>query len=145
MILLLESHPNARGHLEGVLAQYLPVYAPNLAQASSLGDVIADVLRDGRCSLVVLGDEIPGTSSSALIRLLRAYIPTLPAIVMTRHGATVPPLEGVIAVPYEEFVIQLGLVVDSLLEEERETRSELGSSRSPTLTHSPTLTRLNAS
>ena len=145
MILLLESHPHARGRLERNLAQHLQVYAPDLAQITSLGDLIADVLRDGRCRLLVLGDEIPGSSPMALIRLLRIYTPALPAIVMTRRGGAGPALERLRSVPYEDFALQLGPTVDSLLEEEREMRVALGLSHAPTLPHSPALIRLNAS
>lgn len=79
-----------------------------------------------------------------MIRLLRAYLPGLPVVAMVRRGETLAPIARVITVAYQEFTAELGPTVELLLEVESEERSAKGIRRSPTLTHSPALSRLGA-
>ena len=144
MILLLESHPRARHLLQRELADYGEVCAPNLDGATPLGELMAEVLREGRCRLLVLGDEVPGASTSALIRLLRAYLPNLPVVVMRREGESFPPIERVIAVPYTDFEDQLVPTVFHLLREHTEDALGAPPFQAKTLAHSRILARLTA-
>lgn len=144
MILLLESHPRARHLLQRELADYGEVCAPDLGGATPLGELMAEVLRDGRCRLLVLGDEVPGASTTSLIRLLRAYLPTLPVVVMRREGESFPPIERVIAIPYTAFEEDLVPTVYYLLQEHEEDSLAGPRLQAKTLPHSRILARLTA-
>jgi len=144
MILLLESHSRARQLLQRELADCGEVRAPTLDGATPLGDLIAEVLHEGHCRLLVLGDEVPGASAASLIRLLRAYLPNLPVVVMRRGGESFPPMERVIAVPYTAFEADLVPTVDFLLQEHAEDSLVGPRLQAKTLPHSRILSRLTA-
>lgn len=144
MILLLESHARARDLLSSELADYGEVCAPPLDGATSLGDLISGVLSEGRCKLLVLGDQVPGASPASLIRLLRAYLPQLPVVVMRRDGEMFPPIPRVVAVPYTEFESQLVPTVYFLLQEQSEESEHARGRPAKTLPFSPILARLTA-
>jgi len=117
VILLLEPHPRARALLERELSRLFAVQAPDLS-ATSPGDAIACALETGTCRLVVLAGDIPGTTPASLVRVLRAYAPDVPAVVMTRQSTAFPPLDGVVTVSYPELGTLLTPTVESLLADE---------------------------
>lgn len=144
MIFLLESHPRARHLLEEELADYGEVFAPDLSAGRPLADLIAEVLRDGSCRLLVLGDAVPGASTWALIRLLRAYLPQLPVVVMRRgEQEPAPAIARVVSVPYLEYEDQLVPAVYFLLQECEDPEAE-PLVPAKTLEHSPSLARLTS-
>lgn len=114
MILLLEPHPRARVLLERELSRQASVQAPDLAHTTP-GEAIARSLEEGGCELVVLAGDLPGTTPASLVRVLRAYAPDVPAVVMTRHATAFPPLDGVVTVSYPELGTLLTPTVSGLL------------------------------
>lgn len=117
MILLLEPHPRARVLLKRELSRQLPVHAPDLSTTKP-GDVISSVLKEGGCRLIVVAGDLPGTTPASMVRVLRAYAPTIPVVVMTRKDTNFPPLDGVMAVSYPELATLLSPTVECLLADE---------------------------
>lgn len=124
MILLLEPHPRARALLERELSRQLTVQAPDLS-ATSPGDAIARALETETCRLVVIAGDLPGTTPASMVRVLRAYAPDIPAVVMTRHATAFPPLDGVVTVSYAELGTLLTPTVESLLADESAEQAAL--------------------
>jgi CheY-like chemotaxis protein len=145
MILLLEPQPADRVRVRHELSGYGEVCAPELETVSLLGDLLARILHEGQCRLLVLGAGLPGDSTPALIRLLRAYVPGLPVVVLCRESSNLPSIHRVLAVPYTDFEAELIPTVYYLLEELAEDTS-LDHPLYPakTLRHSPSLARLTA-
>ncbi len=117
MILLLEPHPRARALLERELSRQRTVQAPDLSETSP-GEAIALALETETCQLVVIAGDLPGTTAASMVRVLRAYAPDVPAVVMTRQATDFPPIDGVVTVSYAELATLLAPTVESLLADE---------------------------
>lgn len=119
MILLLEPFPHARALLTRELSNFDRVVAPDLTTGSISEAILLGV--QGRCRLLVSACDLPGVSTGAVAKLIRAYLPQVPVLFMTRgSGADIPPLDGALSVPYEELSDLLGPTVSVLLEESGE-------------------------
>lgn len=119
MILLLEPYPHARGLLERELSAFGSVSAPDLARVS-VADAIGAALAGG-CRLLVSASELPSVSPGAVAKLVRAYLPDVPVLFMTRGSAAhIPPLDGALTVPYQDLSDLLAPTVRVLLEESGE-------------------------
>lgn len=119
MILLLEPHLRARALLYRELTRFDRVVAPDLPR-TSVSEALTEGLSRARCRLVVSAAELPGSSPGAVVRLLRAYLPDLPVVLLTQGPVEIPALDGVLSVPYAELGSLLAPTVAVLLEESGE-------------------------
>ena len=132
MILLLEPHPRARDLLTRELTRGDNlVQAPDLARVTP-GEAIAAALQEGKCRLVVIASELPGTKPGSIVKVLRSYSPTLPVVVMTKGEFAFPPLDGVVTVSYQELGSLLGPTVSTLLAESGDFKTPSASRCEPT-------------